>query len=260
MSELFYMTMVCHSLNPKVPQDVAFAESRIRKQTIAAEDVLQDMGALSMMSSDCQAMGRIGEVPRRTWQLASKMKQQLGPLEGDSQYSDNNRIKRYIAKYTINPCITNGVADYIGSVEVGKYADLVLWTPAMFGAKPEMILKAGVISYGNMGDPNASLPTPQPCRETWLFGGVGKAASKYSFSFVSTYAYEHGVKEQLGLDKTFLPVHNTRNLTKRNMKLNTYQPKTIAIDPETYVVTIDGKVITCDPVSPTALAQRYYLF
>jgi urease subunit alpha len=260
MSELFYMTMVCHSLNPKVPQDVAFAESRIRKQTIAAEDVLQDMGALSMMSSDCQAMGRIGEVPRRTWQLASKMKQQLGPLEGDSQYDDNNRIKRYIAKYTINPAITNGVADYIGSVEVGKYADLVLWTPAMFGAKPEMILKSGVIAYGNMGDPNASLPTPQPCRETWLFGGVSKAASKYSFSFVSTYAYEHGIKERLGLEKTVLPVHNTRNLTKRNMQLNTYQPKTIAIDPETYVVTIDDKVITCDPISPTALAQRYYLY
>lgn len=260
MSELFYMTMVCHSLNPKVPADVAFAESRVRKQTIAAEDVLQDMGALSMMSSDTQAMGRIGETIQRTWQLASKMKVQRGNLEGDTEYNDNNRIRRYVAKYTINPAITSGISDYIGSVEVGKYADLVLWKPSMFGTKCECVFMNGNIAFGNMGDPGASLPTPQPCRMSAMFGGVGRAAGASTKFFTSNYAYEHGIKEELALDKTVLPVRNCRNLTKRNMKLNTYQPKTIKIDPQTYVVTIDGKTITCDAPDTLPLAQRYFLY
>lgn len=260
IAELFYMTMICHSLNAKVPADVAFAESRVRKQTIAAEDVLQDMGAISMMTSDTQAMGRVGETVQRTWQLASKMKVQRGPLEGDSEHNDNNRIRRYVAKYTINPAIANGIADYVGSVEVGKYADLVLWKPSMFGVKPEMILKAGVISYGNMGDPGSSLASPQPCRMTALFGGVSKAAAAYSMAFVSAYAFEHGIKEELGLGKIVLPVRNCRNLTKRDMKLNDYQPATIKIDPQSYVVTIDGEEITCDSVPELPLAQRYFLY
>ncbi len=260
VAELFDMTMVCHSLDPNVPEDVAFAESRVRKQTIAAEDVLQDMGAISMMSSDTMAMGRIGEVIMRSWQLADKMKRQRGPLEGDSEYDDNNRIKRYVAKYTINPAITNGVADYIGSIEVGKYADIVLWKPAMFGAKPEDIFINGVVAYGNMGDAGSSLPTPEPMKMTHLFGDRGDSLKSTHKTFVSTYAYEHGVKERLGLERIVLPVHNTRNLTKRDMKLNDYLPKTIAIDPQKFTVTIDGKEITCDPIDNIALAQRYYLY
>lgn len=259
VAELFDMTMVCHSLDPNVPEDVAFAESRVRKQTIAAEDVLQDLGAISMMSSDTMAMGRIGEVAMRTWQLADKMKLQRGPLEGDSEYDDNNRIKRYVAKYTINPAITNGVADYIGSIEVGKYADIVLWKPCMFGAKPEDIFINGVVTYGNMGDAGSSLPTPEPMKMTRLFGAHGKSMSIHK-TFVSTYAYEHGIKEELGLDRIVLPVRNTRNLTKRDMKLNDYLPKTISIDPQKFTVTIDGKEITCEPVDNISLAQRYYLY
>lgn len=260
VAELFDMTMVCHSLDPNVPEDVAFAESRVRKQTIAAEDVLQDMGAISMMSSDTMAMGRIGEVIMRSWQLADKMKRQRGPLEGDSEYDDNNRIKRYVAKYTINPAITNGVSDYIGSIEVGKYADIVLWKPAMFGAKPEDIFVNGVVAYGNMGDAGSSLPTPEPMKMTHLFGDCGDSLKATHKTFVSTYAYEHGIKERLGLERIVLPVHNTRNLTKRDMKLNDYLPKTIAIDPQKFTVTIDGKEITCDPIDNIALAQRYYLY
>ncbi|TSO25910.1 urease subunit alpha [Lactobacillus sp. LL6] len=260
IDELFYMTIVCHSLNPKLPEDVAFAESRIRKQTEAAEDVLQDMGALSMMSSDAQAMGRIGEVAMRSWQLASKMKKLRGPLEGDSKYDDDNRIKRYVAKYTINPAICNGIGDYIGSVEKGKYADLVLWDPKYFGGKPDMVIKNGMITYGIQGDPGASLPTPEPVFERFLYGAKGRAVNHTCVTYVSQYAYDHGIKEELGLNKTILPVHNTRNLTKRDMKLNNYTPKTIEIDPQTYVVTIDGKEITC-PAAPTLpLTQRYYLF
>lgn len=260
VDELFDMTMVCHHLDPKVPEDVAFAESRVRKQTIAAEDVLQDMGAISVMTSDAMAMGRVGEVAMRCWQLADKMKMQRGPLKGDSEYNDNNRIKRYVAKYTINPAIVNGISEYIGSVEVGKYADLVIWEPSRFGTKPKMVLKAGVISYGIMGDASSSLPTPEPRLMKDLYGALGKSCGKSNIAFVSAYAYEHGIKERLGLDKIVLPVKNTRNLTKRDMKWNDYTPKTIKIDPQSFVVTIDGEEITCEPVERISLAQRYYLF
>ncbi|MGX5376749.1 urease subunit alpha [Ligilactobacillus sp. LYQ135] len=260
ISELFDMTMVCHSLDPNIPADVAFAESRVRKQTIAAEDVLQDMGAISMMSADAMAMGRVGEVAMRSWQLADKMKRQRGPLEGDSKYDDNNRIKRYVAKYTINPAITNGVADYIGSLEVGKYADIVLWDPQKFGTKPEAIFKAGVVSYGNMGDGGSSLPTPEPQKMTRLYGSVGRSLSSTHMTFVSSYAYNHNIKDKLGLNRIILPVKNTRELTKRDMKLNTYTPSTIAIDPQKFTVAIDGKEITCGPIDNIALAQRYYLY
>ena len=260
VDELFDMTMVCHHLDPKVPEDVAFAESRVRKQTIAAEDVLQDMGAISVMTSDAMAMGRVGEVAMRCWQLADKMKMQRGSLEGDSEYNDNNRIKRYVAKYTINPAIVNGLSEYIGSVEVGKYADLVIWEPSRFGTKPKMVLKAGVISYGIIGDASSSLPTPEPRLMKDLYGSLGKSCGKSNIAFVSAYAYEHGIKEKLGLDKIVLPVKNTRNLTKRAMKWNDYTPKTIKIDPQSFVVTIDGEEITCEPVERISLAQRYYLF
>ena len=260
VDELFDMTMVCHHLDPKVPEDVAFAESRVRKQTIAAEDVLQDMGAISVMTSDAMAMGRVGEVATRCWQLGDKMKMQRGPLKGDSEYNDNNRIKRYVAKYTINPAIVNGISEYIGSVEVGKYADLVIWEPSRFGTKPKMVLKAGVISYGIMGDASSSLPTPEPRLMKDLYGSLGKSCGKSNIAFVSAYAYEHGIKEKLGLDKIVLPVKNTRNLTKRDMKWNDYTPKTIKIDPQSFVVTIDGEEITCEPVERISLAQRYYLF
>lgn len=260
IDELFDMTMVCHNLDPKVPEDVAFAESRVRKQTVAAEDVLHDMGALSVMTSDAMAMGRVGEVAMRCWQLADKMKLQRGPLEGDSEYSDNNRIKRYVAKYTINPAIMNGISDYVGSIEPGKYADLVIWEPAKFGTKPKMVLKAGMIAYGVMGDASSSLPTPEPRMMRDLYGAKGKAVGKTSITFVSQYAYEHNIKEELGLNKIVLPVHNTRNLTKRDMKLNDYTPETIKIDPHSFNVTIDDKLITCDPIERISLAQRYYLY
>lgn len=260
LDELFYMTMVCHNLNPKIPDDVAFAESRIRKQTEAAEDVLQDMGALSMMTSDCQAMGRVGEVAMRTWQLASKMKKVRGPLDGDSKYDDNNRIKRYVAKYTINPAICNGISDYVGSVEVGKNADLVIWNPQYFGTKPYMVLQNGMIAYGIAGDPSSSLPTPEPVLERFEWGAAGRAVNNTCVTYVSQYAYDHGIKEELGLNKRVLPVHNTRSLTKANMKLNNYTPKTIEIDPQTYNVTIDGELITCDAAPTLPLTQRYYLY
>ena len=260
IDELFDMTMVCHNLDPKVPEDVAFAESRVRKQTVAAEDVLHDMGALSVMTSDAMAIGRVGEVAMRCWQLADKMKQQRGPLEGDSEYDDNNRIKRYVAKYTINPAIVNGISDYVGSVEVGKYADLVIWDPKFFGAKPKLVLKSGMIVYGVVGDASSSLPTPEPRMMRDLYGAFGKAVQSTSITFVSTYAYTHGIKEKLGLNKIVLPVHNTRNLTKRDMKLNNYAPKTIRIDPQTFNVTIDDELISCEPVDTISLAQRYYFF
>lgn len=260
IDELFDMTMVCHNLDPKLPEDVAFAESRVRKQTVAAEDVLQDMGALSVMTSDAMAMGRVGEVNMRCWQLADKMKRQRGPLGDDSEFSDNNRIKRYVAKYTINPAIMNGISDYIGSIEVGKYADLTIWDPKFFGTKPVMVLKSGMIAYGVMGDASSSLPTPEPRLMRDLFGATGKAVQKTSITFTSQYAYEHGIKQELGLNKIVLPVHNTRNLTKRDMKLNNYVPSTIKIDPHSFNVTIDGKLITCDPEPQTPLAQRYYFY
>ena len=260
IGELLDMVMVCHHLDPKIPEDVSFAESRVRKQTVAAEDVLHDMGALSIMTSDAMAMGRVGEVVMRCWQLADKMKAQRGPLEGDSEFNDNNRIKRYVAKYTINPAITNGIADYIGSVEVGKFADLVIWEPAQFGAKPKLVLKGCMLTYGVMGDAGSSLPTPQPRIMRKLYGAYGQAVHKTNITFVSQYAYDHGIKEEIGLNKIVLPVKNTRNLTKRDMKLNDYAPKTIRIDPQTFDVFIDDELVTCEPIHTTSLSQRYFLF
>ena len=260
IGELLDMVMVCHHLDPKIPEDVSFAESRVRKQTVAAEDVLHDMGALSIMTSDAMAMGRVGEVVMRCWQLADKMKAQRGPLEGDSEFNDNNRIKRYVAKYTINPAITNGIADYIGSVEVGKFADLVIWEPAQFGAKPKLVLKGGMLTYGVMGDAGSSLPTPQPRIMRKLYGAYGQAVHKTNITFVSQYAYDHGIKEEIGLNKIVLPVKNTRNLTKRDMKLNDYAPKTIRIDPQTFDVFIDDELVTCEPIHTTSLSQRYFWF
>ena len=260
IGELLDMVMVCHHLDPKIPEDVSFAESRVRKQTVAAEDVLHDMGALSIMTSDAMAMGRVGEVAMRCWQLADKMKAQRGPLEGDSEFNDNNRIKRYVAKYTINPAITNGIADYIGSVEVGKFADLVIWEPAQFGAKPKLVLKGGMLTYGVMGDAGSSLPTPQPRIMRKLYGAYGQAVHETNLTFVSQYAYDHGIKEEIGLNKIVLPVKNTRNLTKRDMKLNDYAQKTIRIDPQTFDVFIDDELVTCEPIHTTSLSQRYFLF
>mgnify|MGYP002741918172 FL=1 len=260
IGELLDMVMVCHHLDPKIPEDVSFAESRVRKQTVAAEDVLHDVGALSIMTSDAMAMGRVGEVAMRCWQLADKMKAQRGPLEGDSEFNDNNRIKRYVAKYTINPAITNGIADYIGSVEVGKFADLVIWEPAQFGAKPKLVLKGGMLTYGVMGDAGSSLPTPQPRIMRKLYGAYGQAVHETNLTFVSQYAYDHGIKEEIGLNKIVLPVKNTRNLTKRDMKLNDYAPKTIRIDPQTFDVFIDDELVTCEPIHTTSLSQRYFLF
>ncbi|MCR5028832.1 MAG: urease subunit alpha [Fibrobacter sp.] len=253
------MLMVCHHLDKKNKEDVAFADSRIRPETIAAEDVLHDMGIFSMMSSDSQAMGRVGEVITRTWQTADKMKKQFGSLDSDSSRNDNNRVKRYIAKYTINPAITHGISNYVGSVEVGKMADLVLWRPDMFGAKPEMILKNGFICASRMGDANASIPTPEPVVYTDMFGGHGKALSKTSVTFVSKYAYEHDIQSELHLSKTILPVKNCRHIGKKDMVHNNRISK-IEVDPETYTVKVDGKIITCEAATELALAQRYFLF
>lgn len=259
ITEHLDMLMVCHHLDPKIPEDVAFADSRIRKQSIATEDVLQDMGAISIMSSDCMAMGRIGEVVMKTWQLADKMKIQRGQIEGDSEYSDNNRIKRYIAKYTINPAITVGIADYIGSVEIGKYADLVFWEPHMFGAKPKMIMKSGMLSYGVMGDASSSIITPEPRMLRHFWGAAGSAKGDINMTFVSRYAYEHGIKEELKLEKNVLPVGGVRKLTKKDLIFNTATPN-IDVDPQTYDVTIDGEVITCEPSTELPLAQKYFLY
>lgn len=253
------MLMVCHHLDSKVPEDVAFADSRIRPETIAAEDVLHDMGIFSMMSSDSQAMGRVGEVITRTWQTADKMKKQRGTLPEDNDRNDNFRVKRYIAKYTINPAITHGISEYVGSVEVGKFADLVLWKPAMFGVKPEMIIKNGFIIASKMGDANASIPTPQPVIYTNMFGAYGLAKKRSCITFVSEYAYERGISESLGLQRIVLPVKNCRNITKNDMKLNNRMGD-IKVDPETYEVTVDGEKIICDSAESLPLTQRYYLF
>ncbi|OIK10398.1 urease subunit alpha [Bacillus sp. MUM 116] len=253
------MLMVCHHLNPSVPEDIAFADSRIRKETIAAEDILQDMGIFSMTSSDAQAMGRVGEVVIRTWQVADKMKKQRGLLEGDRELSDNNRAKRYIAKYTINPAITHGISDYIGSIEVGKIADLVIWSPAFFGVKPELVLKSGLIVHGMMGDANASIPTPQPVISRPMYAATGKALAKSSITFVSQAAYEGKVHEKLGLEKMILPVKGIRKLTKKDMKLNSETPE-LSVDPQTYEVRVNGELITCDPVDKVPMGQRYFLF
>ncbi|MCQ6275827.1 urease subunit alpha [Bacillus sp. V3B] len=253
------MLMVCHHLNPSVPEDIAFADSRIRRETIAAEDVLQDMGVFSMVSSDAQAMGRIGEVIIRTWQTADKMKKQRGTMEGDSKLSDNNRAKRYVAKYTINPAITHGISEYVGSIEVGKIADLVIWNPAFFGVKPEMIIKNGFVVESLMGDANASIPTPQPVISRPMYGQLGKALFSTSITFTSQAAFDDKVHEKLGLQKMILPVRGIRKLTKKDMKLNSETPE-ITVDPQTYEVKVNGELITCDPVDRVPMGQRYFLF
>ncbi|OUV12079.1 MAG: urease subunit alpha [Alphaproteobacteria bacterium TMED87] len=253
------MLMVCHHLDPSIPEDVAFAESRIRRETIAAEDILHDLGAFSMIASDSQAMGRVGEVVIRTWQTAHKMKVQRGALPEDSSRNDNFRVKRYIAKYTINPAIAHGLADEVGSVEVGKLADLVLWKPAFFGTKPSIILKGGAIVAAAMGDPNASIPTPQPVHYRPMFGALGGAMESTSFSFVSGTALKNGLGDALGLRKVLLPVSNTRGIQKADMVHNGYCPK-IDVDPETYEVRADGELLECEPATELPLAQRYFLF
>ena len=253
------MLMVCHHLDPSIAEDVAFAESRIRRETIAAEDILHDLGAFSMISSDSQAMGRVGEVITRTWQTAHKMKVQRGALQQDNDRHDNFRAKRYIAKYTINPALTHGIANEVGSVEVGKLADLVLWKPAFFGAKPALIIKGGFIIAAPMGDPNASIPTPQPVHYRPMFGAYGGALSATCISFVSQAAMEAGIGKTLGLHKQLHAVSGTRTIRKQDMRLNNYQPK-IEVDPQTYVVRADGELLTCEPATELPLAQRYFLF
>lgn len=263
MDEHLDMLMVCHHLNPRIPEDVAFAESRIRRETIAAEDILHDLGAISIMASDSQAMGRIGEVIIRTWQNAHKMKVQRGhlsPADGqDSTQNDNFRAKRYVAKYTINPAITHGIAQEVGSVEVGKFADLVLWKPAFFGVKPEMVLKGGFIAQAQMGDPNASIPTPEPVISRPMFGAFGRALTSTSLTFVSQASLDREIPKKLGLQKRVAAVTNCRSIQKRDLKLNDYLPR-IEVDPETYVVTADGVRLTCEPAVVLPMAQRYFLF
>jgi urease subunit alpha len=253
------MLMVCHHLDPRIPEDVAFAESRIRRETIAAEDILHDLGAFSMMSSDSQAMGRVGEVIIRTWQTADKMKRQRGRLPEDGDRSDNFRVKRYIAKYTINPALTHGLAEHIGSVEVGKLADLVVWSPAFFGVKPDLVLKAGTIAAALMGDPNASIPTPQPVHYRPMFGAFGRALSASCVTFLPTIAIERGIHEQLGLQRTVLPARGIRAIDKKRMLLNDATPH-IEVDPETYEVRADGVHLTCEPATVLPMAQRYFLY
>ncbi|ANA14575.1 urease subunit alpha [Acetobacter oryzifermentans] len=259
LDEHLDMLMVCHHLDPHIPEDIAFAESRIRRETIAAEDIFQDMGVLSMMSSDSQAMGRVGEVPLRTWQTAHKMKLQRGALPGDS-LADNNRVKRYIAKYTINPAIAHGLAHEVGSIAVGKLADLVLWEPAFFGVKPEMVIKGGTIVYAMMGDPNASIPTPQPVHGRMMFGGYGGALTHTSLTFVSQAALEDDLGHKLKLQRKLSAVSNTReSIGKRSMIHNDAMPH-IEVDPETYEVRADGVLLTCEPAEVLPMAQRYFLF
>jgi urease subunit alpha len=259
LDEHLDMLMVCHHLDSSIPEDLAFAESRIRRETIAAEDILHDMGALSMMSSDSQAMGRLGEVIMRTWQTADKMKKQRGSLKGDGR-ADNTRVKRYIAKYTINPAIAHGVSKYIGSIETGKLADLVLWSPAFFGVKPDMIIKAGSIIAAPMGDPNASIPTPQPVHYRPMFAAFGKALTNSSLVFVSQAAMGNGLRERLGVEKQFVAVENVRGgISKSSMIHNDAQPD-ITVDPETYAVHADGELLVCEPASELPMAQRYFMF
>lgn len=253
------MLMVCHHLDSKIREDVAFADSRIRPETIAAEDILHDMGVFSMMSSDSQAMGRVGEVIIRTWQAADKMKKQRGALKGDSGRNDNLRVKRYIAKYTINPALTHGIADYVGSLESGKMADIVLWKPAMFGVKPEMILKGGFIIASRMGDANASIPTPQPVIYKNMFGAYGRTKNSTCITFVSKLSFESGILDSLKLQKMLVPVSGCRNIKKKDMVLNNAAPN-IEVNPETYEVRVDGEHITCQPLEKLSLAQKYFLF
>jgi urease subunit alpha len=253
------MLMVCHHLDPSIAEDLAFAESRIRKETIAAEDILHDIGALSMMSSDSQAMGRIGEVIIRTWQTADKMKKQRGSLPGEKGDNDNLRARRYIAKYTINPAIAHGMSTHIGSVEKGKLADLVVWSPAFFGVKPDIVIKGGTIIAAAMGDPNASIPTPQPVHYRPMFGAYGKSLTNSALVFVSKAAARSGLRKQLGCEKQFVAIDNTRKINKKSMVLNDATPN-IEVDPETYEVRADGELLTCPPAESLPMAQRYFLF
>ncbi|MFD1675353.1 urease subunit alpha [Alicyclobacillus fodiniaquatilis] len=252
------MLMVCHHLDPNIPEDIAFADSRIRPETIGAEDILHDLGVFSMMSSDSQAMGRVGEVIIRTWQTADKMKRQRGALVGDGP-ADNARVKRYVAKYTINPAITHGIAQHVGSVEVGKFADLVLWSPAFFGVKPELVLKGGTIALANMGDPNASIPTPQPMFYRPMFGQMGKARFATSLTFVSQASLQLGIVQEYGLSKPLIPVAHCRDIGKQSMVHNAARP-VIEVDPLSYRVTADGEWLTCEPAEVLPMAQRYFLF
>jgi urease subunit alpha len=254
------MLMVCHHLDPSIPEDLAFAESRIRKETIAAEDILHDIGALSMMSSDSQAMGRVGEVIIRTWQTAHKMKMQRGALPDDRSGNDNFRARRYVAKYTINPAIAHGVSRHIGSVEPGKLADLVVWAPAFFGVKPDLVIKGGAIAAALMGDPNASIPTPQPVHYRPMFGAYGRAITSTSLTFVSQAAVENGLAARLGVQKPLVAVENVRGgIGKKSMILNDATP-VIEVDPETYDVRADGELLVCEPAKLLPMAQRYFLF
>lgn len=260
IAEHLDMLMVCHHLSPSIPEDIAFAESRIRKETIAAEDILHDIGAFSIISSDSQAMGRVGEVAIRTWQAADKMKRQRGRLAQENGDNDNFRVRRYIAKYTINPAIAHGLSREIGSIEVGKRADLVLWNPAFFGVKPDMVLIGGMIAAAPMGDPNASIPTPQPVHYRPMFGAYGKAMTNSSVTFVSKSALDTGLREKIGVDKQMVAVENTRSgIGKHSMLLNDATPH-IEVDPETYEVRADGELLTCQPATVLPMAQRYFLF
>jgi urease subunit alpha len=253
------MLMVCHHLDARIPEDVAFAESRIRRETIAAEDILHDLGAFSIIASDAQAMGRVGEVIIRTWQTADKMKKQFGALPDETGDNDNLRVRRYIAKYTINPALAHGIADHVGSLEVGKLADLVLWKPMFFGVKPDLVLKCGTIAAAAMGDPNASIPTPQPVHYRPMFGAFGKSLTASSVIFISQAAAQADIGARYGLDKTLLAVSGCRSVTKADMVLNDYTP-TMEVDSETYEVRADGRLLTCEPAAELALAQRYFLF
>ena len=260
LDEHLDMLMVCHHLDPSITEDLAFAESRIRKETIAAEDILHDIGALSMMASDSQAMGRVGEVIIRTWQTADKMKKQRGRLAGEKGDNDNERVKRYVAKYTINPAIAHGVSRYIGSIEEGKLADLVLWSPAFFGVKPECVIKGGMIAAAPMGDPNASIPTPQPVSYRPMFGAYGRAVTSTSLTFVSKSAIDAGLGSKLGVSKKLVAVENTRSgISKASMIGNDKTP-VIEVDPETYVVRADGEVLVCEPATELPMAQRYFMY
>ena len=253
------MLMVCHHLDARIPEDVAFAESRIRRETIAAEDLLHDRGAFSMIASDSQAMGRVGEVILRTWQTADKMKRQFGRLPGERGDNDNLRARRYLAKYTINPALAHGIAEHVGSIEAGKLADLVLWQPMLFGVKPDLVLKCGAIAAAAMGDPNASIPTPQPVHYRPMFGAFGAARRESAVTFVSKAGLDAGLRERLGLGKTLLAVAGTRSVTKADMRLNDALPA-MEVDPETYEVRADGELLTCEPAAELAMAQRYFLF
>ncbi len=259
LDEHLDMLMVCHHLDASIPEDVAFAESRIRRETIAAEDILHDLGAFSMIASDSQAMGRVGEVIIRTWQTADKMKKQRGALIGEKDGSDNLRIKRYIAKYTINPALAHGIARHVGSIAVGKFADLVLWKPMFFGVKPDLVLKCGTIAAAAMGDPNASIPTPQPVTYRPMFGSFGRSLTASSLTFVSKLAMDLGIDAALDLGRQLIAVQDTRRLTKRDMVLNDATP-VMEVDPETYEVRADGQLLTCEPAKELAMAQRYFLF